>query len=313
MSNDDSYPSSRNPFGSEAGSRGPGSELDHPGGSLYMSLPASGADDFDDLPPPPPEWLAPVYLPPPPSRHVTPNVILPPFRVKRPAAWFRQCEDIFRMRGVTDQRDMFALCYGMLGNDQFELVDDIAEACPRPPDAFFRLRDRLVASHSLDVNQRVEQLLALPPLGGQRPSALLGRMRQLCPQGEESGVIFRQLFLQRLPAQIRLQLAEDRFSPLPRLAERADTLMAHYAAESVAAVPSQLEQTDATVAAVQGGKRPEWRDAKKKKAPHGGRGQAAGSKNHPWDALGICRSHYKFGEDCFKCGDPATCKWASGN
>ena len=53
-----------------AWSRGPGSVLDHPGGSLYAPLPqsaassatysyASGYDEDDDLPPPPPEWLAP--------------------------------------------------------------------------------------------------------------------------------------------------------------------------------------------------------------------------------------------------------------
>ena len=70
-------------------------------------------------------------------------------------------------------------------SEQQEQVEDIAEARPRPPDAFCRLRDRLVASHAMDVSQRVEQLMALPALGGQRPLALLAQMLTLCPKGED--------------------------------------------------------------------------------------------------------------------------------
>ena len=279
--------------GSDAGGRGPGS---------------SGYDEEDDLPPPPPEWLAPAPVLPAADRR-TPNVILPPFKPKRPAAWFAQCEDLFRMRGVADQRDMFALCYNMLGDEQQEQVDDIAEQRPRPVDAFYRLRDCLVASHSLDLGQRVEQLFALPALGGQRPSALLAQMRQLCPQGEEAGFIFRQLFLQRLPSQVRLQLAEDRHSPVQALAARADTLMAHHSYGSVAAVSSQAHtEQDPLVAAPHDSKKPNGKDRFKRK-----QGKAAGGQQHPWELLGICKRHYEFGKECYKCADPATCKWAAGN
>ena len=52
------------------------------------------------------------------------------------------------MRGLTDQRDMFTFCYNMLGDEQQEQVEDIAKARPRPPNAFCRLRDWLVASHA---------------------------------------------------------------------------------------------------------------------------------------------------------------------
>ncbi len=292
---------------------------------MYVSLPAassssewSAAEDYEDLPPPPPEWLAPPYHQAQPqlatNHHKTvPTVILPPFRAQRPAAWFSQCEDLFRMKGIVDQRDQFALCYGMLSDDQLSQVDDIAEMRPRPPDAFYRMRDRLVASHSLDAYQRLDQLMALPALGGQRPSALFAQMRQLCPPGEEGTMFFRAAFLQRLPPPVRLQLAEDRHSPVHLLAARADTLMAHHSYNAVAALSTPGDQ-DASVAAVRD-KGKEWRQKKKSKAPQGGRGNAAGSsgKKEPWDLLGICRFHYKYGEDCYKCADPATCKWAAGN
>ena len=323
MSNSNgSYPSYLNPFGGGAGSRGPGSELDHPGGSLYASLPPSSASgypsDDDDLPPPPAEWLAPVYSPPvlAPVYRPTPNVVLPPFKPKRPAAWFVQCEDLFRMRGVTDQRDMFAFCYNMLGDEQQEQVEDIAEARPRPPDAFFRLRDRLVASHAMDTSQRVEQLMALPALGGQRPSALLAQMLTLCPKGEETGAIFRHLFMQRLPSQLRMQLAEDHHSPVQVLAARADRIIVHHSYNAVAAVdvlpPADASGGQDAVAAVQNLKKNEWRKKQKEKKK-GGRSQAAGGKKEPWELLGICRHHYKYGEECYSCADPSACKWSSGN
>ena len=284
--------------------RYPGSELNHPGVHFNVPLPPSLYAEYEDNNPPPP----PVYRAP--QQHVVPNVVLPPFKVSRPAAWFSQCADLFRMRGVHDQRDMFALCYNVLGDKQQAQVDDIAEALPRPVDAFCRLRDRIVASHSLDVGQRVTQLLEMPALGGQRPSALLAQMRQLCPPGEEQGQIFRQLFLQRLPTQVRLQLAEDRHSPVQALAARADTLMAHHSYGAVAAVDSTQE--DPLVAAVRDGGRPDA--GKKKQWGEGGRGgRAAGGKQEPWHILGICKRHYDFGKECYKCVDPSTCKWAAGN
>jgi len=319
-----SYPPYLNPFGSDAGSRGPGSEQDHPGGSLYASLPpasstaSSSVGQYDDdfLPPPPADWLAPVMAPMAAPRP-TPNVVLPPFKVKRPAAWFVQCEDLFRMRGVTDQRDQFALCYNALGDEQQEQVDDIAEMRPRPPDAFNRMRDRLVASHSLDAYQRLEQLLALPALGGQRPSALLAQMRQLCPPREEDTLFFRAAFLQRLPAPIRLALAEDKYSPVSALAARADTLIAHHNYGGVAAVsqPAPDEPAPDMAAAVADRRQRDAQSKKKKggKAPLSGRGSAASGKEDPWVLLGICKRHYDYGKECFKCADPSSCRWSSGN
>jgi hypothetical protein len=40
---------------------------------------------------------------------IVPHVVLPPFKPARPAAWFAMCANVFRMRGVTDQRYMVRL------------------------------------------------------------------------------------------------------------------------------------------------------------------------------------------------------------
>ena len=53
------------------------------------------------------------------------KVVLPAFRLMRPAAWFAAIEDIFRLRGVTNQRDQFT--YAKLEEEQMQQVDDILE------------------------------------------------------------------------------------------------------------------------------------------------------------------------------------------
>jgi hypothetical protein len=289
-----------------AGARGPGSELDHPGAHLYVPLPP---DTWDEDAGSQRHVAAPIQQQP----AVVPHVVLPPFKPARPAAWFAMCANVFRMRGVTNQGDMFTLCYNVLGDEQQAQVDDIAEQIPQPPDAFFRMRDRLVASHSLDAFQRLEMLLALPALGGQRPSALLAQMRQLCPPGEENGLIFRGLFIQRLPQQIRLQLAEDRHSPVQALAARADTLMAHHSYNAVAAVEMHsVEEAEEVVAAVRDPKKParkqQQQQGRRKAAAPGSKAGGGGLKKEAW----LCRRHHQYGSRAYECEDPDSCGW-SGN
>jgi len=280
----------------------------------YSWTPAA-SEDFDDLPPPP-AWLldAPAAAPAAAARPA-PNIKLPPFRSGRPAAWFAAVQQTFRIRGVSDQRDMFTYCYAALEEEQMQQVDDLIEMDPLPPDAFFRLRDRLVATHSLDAYQRLEQLLALPPLGGEKPSTLLANMKQLCPPGEDSSMMFRGMFLSRLPPLIRLQLAEDRVSPVQALAARADALVVHNHG-GVAA--SLSEDQSALVAAAgahgkqfssRGGRSSGGRPSAAAAAPSHSSSAAASDK--PWKKLKICKFHYKFGQDCWNCVAP--CSWGSGN
>jgi hypothetical protein len=70
----------------------------------------------------------------------------------------------------------------------------------------------------------MEKKLAAQALGSQKPSEMLhGHLVQFCTVGEsQTRIFFRYLFLQRLPTEIRMILAEDRDSKLPALAARAD-------------------------------------------------------------------------------------------
>ena len=81
--------------------------------------------------------------------------------------------------GDHDQHDMFALAFEKLDNATQLQVDDLVELRLRPWDAYQQLRHRVIASHALSKDTRVEQLMAVPALGGQRPSPLLAHMCQL--------------------------------------------------------------------------------------------------------------------------------------
>jgi len=241
----------------------------------------------------------------PPLHAPPPHVVLPPFRPSRPAAWIGQVENIFRMRRVVDQRDQFGYAIAMLGDDDSLAIDDLLEQFPPPPDAFTRLKQRLLSTHALTTYERVEQLLDMQPLGGQRPSVLLAQMKRLIPPGEEKSVLFRCLFIKRLPREIRLALAEDQFSPVEALAARADSLVVHHDV----AVTAVATVEDPVVAPVTAGGRP----AQQQKHGGGGAARKGSGKKDRRKRVGVCYSHYKFGEDAWQCDQPGNCAFKSEN
>ncbi len=84
------------------------------------------------------------------------------------------------------------------------------------------MRARLLASHRLTDYQQAEKLVAMPALGARRPSQLMAAMLEVCRAGDERSKIFPALFLQRLPAQLRVLLTKDDLIDLVGLAEHAD-------------------------------------------------------------------------------------------
>jgi hypothetical protein len=140
---------------------------------------------------------------------------------------------------------------------------------PVPEDAYTQVKRRLLATHALTEFQRLEKLLQLQQLGAQRPSELLADMLQLCPAGESSTKLFRMLFLQRMPRELRIILAEDAVSELQQLAARADVLWTHHGGAGGGLVMAAVSPTEepgedaSTVAAVGGnpprGKTWKWR------------------------------------------------------
>ncbi len=162
---------------------------------------------------------------------------------------------------------------------------------------------------------------------------------ELCPDDEEASCFFVFLFLQRLPAWLRIQLEGDDQDDIRRLATKADRLFAlhgHKKGGAVAVVESQEDEDEAAdINAVQGGRqrangrRGGQRDGqlgsqhgrqqgRRGQGGQGGSQQQGGSGGKALTpseaataAAGICWNHWRFAKNASHCkGSVASpCGW----
>jgi hypothetical protein len=198
------------------------------------------------------------------------TVILPPFWVARPAAWFAFAESQFREKAIIFQRRRFDLLLATLPEkirDQvMEVVDNVPEDFP-----YDTLKSRLLETRTLSDHEKLEILYKSEPMGGQKPSQMLASMLAYCPAGMEQTIMFQFLFLQRLPVTLRTLLGELEPGDIRSLAVRADRLWATHRPQShdLEANVDAAEEQPAQIAAVQ------------KKEP-------SQKKKFAWKKLGVC-------------------------
>jgi len=236
---------------------------------------------------------------------------LPPYKQARPVMWYKQAEALMDMRKITNPAFRLVLVQCALPDALQETVAHILEADEPASTAYSQLKAELTRMHEKTSWDRLAELFALPPCGGQKGTELLAAMQRLRPEDPE--LWFRWQYVSRLPEWIQRQLAEDT-SPVQDLAKRVDELQRKAPpAATVAAVPAPV----AEIAAV-GQKRPakkEWhpRKPEDRKRPRsgdggrGGRGDAKRSKPppaEPWKTIGICRFHHTYGDQALKCEPP---------
>jgi hypothetical protein len=145
--------------------------------------------------------------------------------VDKPASWFITAESRFRLHGVNQEQTRYDFLVAALSKEAVSLVLDIVEN-PPPHHPYTALKERLLESHQLNDYQRVSMLLRMEPLGGRKPSELLAAMLELCPRGHETSIFFTHLFLERLPAELRIMLGEDNHQNPRDVAKKADSLWA---------------------------------------------------------------------------------------
>jgi len=319
---------------SGAAGRGPGSVLGHPGGPLNVPLPPTSSYAYssygshqeelraDVLPPQqqygqPPQYVQPPqFYPPPPPRVI--NVQLPPFWTERPLSWFSTVEARFRLHHIVEEQVKFDLLVTALPQSVAAAVVDVID---RPPIEYpyTALKHRLLEAHELSDYQKLEMLFKMGPLGGRRPSELLTAMLEYCPRGEECNTFFTHLFLQRLPAELRILLGEDDHRDPRPLAAKADQLWAVNGARSahiaaVAEEPAQVAAVAKKQAAKGGKKRVSGRGRPTTAAGAAGAAQSAvPPANTPMELSqlqsGLCYKHWRFGEAAPSC--QASCNWGN--
>ena len=153
------------------------------------------------------------------------GVKLPPFWKGDPIVWFAQAEAQFKTRNIIVEDTKFAHIVAAL---QPEVAQEVRDILISPPadKPYSVLRDQLIQRTSASEQRRVQLLLTEEELGDRRPSQLLRRMTQLAGAQQLDSGILRQLFLQRLPANVRLILASaSTKTSLEDLAELADRII----------------------------------------------------------------------------------------
>ena len=192
----------------------------------------------------------------------------------------------------------------------------VGDVIDRPPldYPYTALKHRLLEAHKLSDYQKLEMLFKMGPLGGRRLSELLTAMLEYCPRGEECNTFFTHLFLQRLPAELRVLLGEDDHRDPRPLAAKADQLWAVNGARSahiaaVAEEPAQVAAVAQKQSARGGKKRSSGRSRPAAAANAAGASQAAvPPANAPMELSqlqsGLCYKHWRFGEAAHSCQDP---------
>jgi hypothetical protein len=237
------------------------------------------------------------------------EIKLPPFEEDMPQAWFNQAEAYFRLNNVQDRTFWFYYVQWALSPQQKKLVRDIL-SIPQPPiNAYDLLKGRLLQLYEQGEKDRCRKLLALPQLGGRRPSELAADMLALCPQRDAEGDMIKYMFLFRLPPSMQAHLGEDNTSTLQELAARADALQdAETARENTVAAAVEESTVAAAGAAPTPSSRKRKAEFKKKSAAKKRNGDGGGDDDPgPWREKGLCWSHFHFGPKAYKCRKP--CNW----
>ena len=79
----------------------------------------------------------------------------------------------------------------------------MADALPNPYDA---LKAELIRQLSLNVHEQLNKIVFHPQLGGQAPTQLMRTLMACLPPGEPPGLLFKDLFLLKLPGNLRDQV-----------------------------------------------------------------------------------------------------------
>jgi hypothetical protein len=248
----------------------------------------------------------------PAAANASREVKLPPFWPARPAAWFSLAESRFRLRGVDDTQSRFDHLLSSLPDDIIASVLDVVETAQEDDDPYQHLKDRLLETHSLSNFEKLDALFRVAPLGGRKPSQLLSEMLQVCPTGEEDGIFFHYLFLQRLPSHLRAMLGDVEEGDPRALAAKADKLLSMNPTPSgfVAAV-AEPDPDPNTVAVVSSNSSRGRGGRPGQQKNRGGQKGGKTDRNTPvslaQESSGLCKYHWTYGDKAHRCVTP--CSW----
>ena len=240
---------------------------------------------------------------------------LPPFWPANPRIWFVQVEAQFSRRGITASRTKYEEVICALPT---EYATEVQDLLLDPPDdqPYEKLKKLLITRIADSESQKLRQLLTAEELGDRKPSHLLRKMQALL--GDKAKMIdsslLRELFLQRLPANVQMILASADAMTVDKLADMADRIM-EAATPTISSVHGPPEGGDLrkiireeVAAALSERSRPQFYSGgnrggrNRSRRRSGSRGRA---KQEPKQE-GVCWYHQRFGDNAQKCRPPCT-------
>ena len=85
---------------------------------------------------------------------------------------------------------------------------DILRAADALADPYEALKAELIGQFSPNIHEQLNKLIYTPKLGGQAPTLLMRSLLACLPAGEPAGLLFKYLFLLKLPGDLRDQVAK---------------------------------------------------------------------------------------------------------
>ena len=147
---------------------------------------------------------------------------LPIFWTSQPQVWFQQAEAQFTIRNITVDNTKYAYVVAALDQDTASRLLDLLRN-PPVESRYNTIKARLIQTFSSSRRVRANRLLQMEELGDRQPSALMDEMLSLL-DGHTPCLLFEQIFLNKMPDAIRLQLTEADFAEPRKVAEKADQL-----------------------------------------------------------------------------------------
>jgi len=257
----------------------------------------------------PPPWAQQHVPQPPRVQEPRPDrVKLGSFLQSRPVTWFNLAEAACNRNFVVQSRDIYFLVLSSLPDEVVKKLGAIADSPDGHADPYLVLKNRVLQLYAPTVWEDLDSLLHFKEMANLRPSALMTEMLTLLPSGEPPGMLFKALWLSRLPSDVRghVQLQADTLDciPLGELADKAWLARTTGKSHVLAALPpdENLEELADTVAALNVGKTNPKRPQNKKRQPPQ---QQKGRQQRPTKDL--CSIHIQYGSRARHCKEPQTC------
>ena len=250
------------------------------------------------------------------------SIKLPPFWPTDPTVWFLQIEAQFNTRGITSQKTRFEYVISSLSP---EIACEVRDLLIKPPEEnpYDTLKAELIKRTAASEQRKLQQLLGGEELGDRKPTQLLRRMQQLLGDHlpTPDNAFLKELFLQRLPANVRMVLASaDPSNELPKLAEMADKIIEVATPPTVAATSTPVSEVQQLreevsrlaelVAAITAGHRRQR--ARSRSTGRRPQSPACLDPQTPQTSPtsdSLCWYHKKFGDSAKKCQQP--CNWGN--